>query len=56
MQAEINCSNKMNYDCLEEGGLVCNIKDTSIEILPRSLNGAAEDEQQSCETSEFVGY
>jgi hypothetical protein len=29
--------------------------DASIEILPRSLNGAVEDEQHSCETSEFVG-
>jgi hypothetical protein len=55
MQAEINYSNEVNYDCLKEGGLVCNFKDASIENLPRSLNGAAEDEQHSCETSEFVG-
>jgi hypothetical protein len=55
MQAEINCSNEVNYDCLKEGGLVSNFKDASIENLPRSLNGAAEDEQHSCETSEFVG-
>ena len=55
MQAEINCSNEMNNDCLKEGGLLCNLKDASIDItLPRSLNGAVEDEQESCETSEFV--
>jgi hypothetical protein len=50
MQAEINYRNEMKYDCLEEGGLVSNLKDASIENLPRSLNGAAEDEP-----GEFVG-
>jgi hypothetical protein len=55
MQAEINHRNEMSYDCLKKGGLVCNLNDASIDDLRRSLNSAAEDEQHSCETSEFIG-
>jgi hypothetical protein len=55
MQAEINHSNEMSYDCLKKDGLVCTLKDASIDDLPRSLNSAAEDEQHPCETGEFIG-
>jgi hypothetical protein len=56
MQAEVNCCNEINYDCLKEGGLVCNIKDASIEILPGSLDRCGGRQAIILrETSEFVG-